>query len=392
MWHHECHQITCIKKKKITSTSASASTAISATISTSIKCLTKLELLVVLCCFISIIDVSSANTNYNLNPILIGVRSAIASTKHNYKSQSDSVEHYFNGGHISTNAEAMAGVKTRARAGGASIANSRTIRSNRRRLFQQQPQTYCDDSDDMNSVLLTSNTQIAERRESSTQVSTQTQTTISTNTPRGGGKAKKTIPLIPKHLNFWENMVCGAVSRSIAQTATHPANTMKTLLQSNRDTVSSTTSRISIKSIAKVQNMKMLTRGAGAQFVLSIPHGAVNFAVLELVRRRINNMAMKSEWASKKKESSAAFGPAMDFVSSAIATVCCSVVSTPQMMIVDNIMAGTYPNLVKAVSGLSSEKGIAGFYTGWWPGLAGKIPSYVSVFVFVLVTCSFSKK
>eukprot|EP00592_Proboscia_alata_P018440 CAMPEP_0194419886 /NCGR_PEP_ID=MMETSP0176-20130528/19099_1 /TAXON_ID=216777 /ORGANISM="Proboscia alata, Strain PI-D3" /LENGTH=173 /DNA_ID=CAMNT_0039227131 /DNA_START=154 /DNA_END=672 /DNA_ORIENTATION=+ len=35
-------------------------------------------------------------------------------------------------------------------------------------------------------------------------------------------------------LAFWENMICGAVSRSIAQTLMHPANTMKTILQSNR--------------------------------------------------------------------------------------------------------------------------------------------------------------
>lgn len=45
-------------------------------------------------------------------------------------------------------------------------------------------------------------------------------------------------------------------------------------------------------------------------------------------------------------------------------------------MVCDNIMAGTYPNLVAAFQGLSQDKGIAGFYTGWWPGIAGKIPSY----------------
>ena len=45
-------------------------------------------------------------------------------------------------------------------------------------------------------------------------------------------------------------------------------------------------------------------------------------------------------------------------------------------MICDNIMAGTYPNLVSATSSLVKDKGIAGFYTGWWPGIAGKIPSY----------------
>jgi Mitochondrial carrier protein len=71
-------------------------------------------------------------------------------------------------------------------------------------------------------------------------------------------------------------------------------------------------------------------------------------------------------------------GPGLDFLSSAISTICCSVVSTPQMMITDNIMAGNYPNLPKAVTGLWQSQGLTGFYRGWWPGLAGKIPSYVS--------------
>jgi hypothetical protein len=43
---------------------------------------------------------------------------------------------------------------------------------------------------------------------------------------------------------------------------------------------------------------------------------------------------------------------------------------------VDNIMAGNYNNLPSAVSGLSSSRGVMGFYSGWWPGLVGKIPSY----------------
>eukprot|EP00548_Thalassiothrix_antarctica_P005423 CAMPEP_0194149456 /NCGR_PEP_ID=MMETSP0152-20130528/37966_1 /TAXON_ID=1049557 /ORGANISM="Thalassiothrix antarctica, Strain L6-D1" /LENGTH=212 /DNA_ID=CAMNT_0038851627 /DNA_START=79 /DNA_END=717 /DNA_ORIENTATION=- len=39
-------------------------------------------------------------------------------------------------------------------------------------------------------------------------------------------------------------------------------------------------------------------------------------------------------------------------------------------------MAGNYPNLVAATKGLYRECGIGGFYSGWFPGLAGKIPSY----------------
>lgn len=50
----------------------------------------------------------------------------------------------------------------------------------------------------------------------------------------------------------------------------HPANVIKTLLQTKGST--------------ELQNLnfRILTRGAGAQFVLSLPHGALAFAVLEV--------------------------------------------------------------------------------------------------------------
>jgi len=175
-------------------------------------------------------------------------------------------------------------------------------------------------------------------------------------------------------LIFWENMVCGAVSRSVAQVLTHPANTMKTILQSNREM--GVAEKLTMRKLLRNKSdLKVLTRGAGAQFVLSLPHGAVNFAVLEYVRKSLNNVASNSAWMREKQKTKSYFGPMLDFCSSAIATCCCSMVSTPQMMILDNIMAGTYPNLFAATKGLS-KKGLAGFYTGWWPGLAGKIPSY----------------
>ena len=137
----------------------------------------------------------------------------------------------------------------------------------------------------------------------------------------------------------------------------HPANTMKTLLQ--RGTASG---------LLTPSGFPRLFRGAGANFLLSIPHGAINFAVLELIRSRLSTML---DW-----------GAGVDFASSCIATVTCSVVSTPQMMICDNIMAGNYPNLIRATAGLARQRGIAGFYTGWWPGLVGKIPSYALTWTF----------
>ncbi|KAL7522239.1 hypothetical protein ACHAWX_006939 [Stephanocyclus meneghinianus] len=184
-----------------------------------------------------------------------------------------------------------------------------------------------------------------------------------------GGAAKSPAP--DRRLHFWEAMICGAISRSAAQTIMHPANTMKTILQSSRSVPGRTP--LTVRSFARWENARQLTRGAGAQLLLSIPHGAVNFAVLELVRRQMNNVVSRSRYAHVIQRS---FGPGMDFLSSAVSTVCCSVVSTPQMMICDNIMAGTYPNLVAATTGLMKDRGVRGFYTGWWPGIAGKIPSY----------------
>ena len=183
---------------------------------------------------------------------------------------------------------------------------------------------------------------------------------------RGGGTVA-----VARRLHFWEAMICGAVSRSAAQTIMHPANTMKTILQSSRKIPGQ--KPLTVLSFAQWKYAKTLTRGAGAQLILSIPHGAVNFAVLELVRRQMNSVVSRSRHADTMKN----FGPVFDFLSSAMSTICCSVVSTPQMMICDNIMAGTYPNLLAASKSLMKDKGIAGFYTGWWPGIAGKIPSYV---------------
>lgn len=175
----------------------------------------------------------------------------------------------------------------------------------------------------------------------------------SNDTVRGG--IQSTRPLV-----FWENMLCGAISRSVAQTVMHPANTMKTILQSSKTPPT-------IAHLAT--DLPRLWYGAGANFLLSVPHGAINFAVLEFVRKRLDGLVNRYPVLAER---SSQLGPGLDFLSSCISTITCSVVSTPQMVITDNIMAGNYPNLSRAVASLSKERGIKGFYRGWWPGLAGK--------------------
>jgi solute carrier family 25 S-adenosylmethionine transporter 26 len=187
--------------------------------------------------------------------------------------------------------------------------------------------------------------------------------------PAGGGVATTTDGSMPvRPLVFWENMICGAISRSVAQTIMHPANTLKTILQNSNAAIS-----------YRDLDFQRLSRGAGANLILSLPHGAVNFAVLEFVRKKLGNFVKSHERLARNEER---FGAGLDFLSSSISTITCSIVSTPQMMITDNIMAGNYPNLMSAIHGLAKTYGIRGFYAGWWPGLVGKIPSYALTWTF----------
>jgi len=149
-------------------------------------------------------------------------------------------------------------------------------------------------------------------------------------------------------------MIAGALSRSAAQTMMQPFNVMKTLMQAQ-----GTTGQMNALSF------KILTRGAGAQFLLSLPHGAIAFGVLEWTKKWLTDIF---PWE--------AAGPVFDFLASGVSTTICSIISTPQMVITDRLMAGRYPNLVVAVTTISKSEGLIGFYSGWFPALAQKIPSY----------------
>ena len=183
--------------------------------------------------------------------------------------------------------------------------------------------------------------------------------TSAKNTPLAGGAVTQQH----RPLAFWETMICGAISRSVAQTLMHPANTMKTILQQ------STTE--TMVDLLRPTSWRRLSCGAGANFLLSVPSGAVNFAVLEAVRRQLATL-VERQWGSNNKNQHPAVGPSLDFVSSVISTITCSVIATPQMMIVDNIMAGNYPNLVQAIRGIAASSAanggnpVSGFYRGMY--------------------------
>jgi len=166
--------------------------------------------------------------------------------------------------------------------------------------------------------------------------------------------------VVSDKLTYYQTMVAGAVSRTCAQTIMHPANTYKTLLQL-RGSTSRTLPRLT---------MERLLRGADAQFVMSLPHGAFYFSVIEQAKFQISKvMPSKLNFLA-------------DFAASTVSTTICSIVSTPQMVLTDRLMADVYPSFQVAVRRILQEDGIMGFYAGWWPALAQKIPSYGLTWMF----------
>ena len=170
-------------------------------------------------------------------------------------------------------------------------------------------------------------------------------------------------------LTYYGMMLAGAVARSASATAVHPLNVWKTMLQTKGG------------ELPVPITWSVYSRGAGSQFLMSIPHGALNYAVTETIKIELAKIAIELELSSIL--SRRILDPILDFLSSALSTFICSVVSTPQMVLTDRIMAGVYPNFFEgAQSIVKSKEGIAGFFVGWFPALVQKIPSYALTWMF----------
>lgn len=130
--------------------------------------------------------------------------------------------------------------------------------------------------------------------------------------------------------------------------------------------------------------LKILFRGAGAQFILSSFLGAANFAVLEQTRKVMDSERFRSIFVSKTLQTqssdqreNAVASATKDFAASTVATSLCSVLSIPHALIMDNIMAGTpgFKNLFQAIQTLS-RGGMKSYYKGGWAHVFGKVPAY----------------
>ncbi len=110
--------------------------------------------------------------------------------------------------------------------------------------------------------------------------------------------------------------------------------------------------------------LSRLLKGVDAQFVLSLPHGALYFCVLDAVKKNVLRfLPRRMDFLG-------------DFTASTLSTMACTVVSAPQMVVTDRLMAGVYPTFPVALRSIVEKDGIKGFYSGAWPAMVQKIPSY----------------
>lgn len=164
-----------------------------------------------------------------------------------------------------------------------------------------------------------------------------------------------------RELTYLGLLLAGAVARSASATAVHPLNVIKIMLQRKGGHMP----EISFNS---------LMRGSGSQLAWSIPHGAFSFFVIENTKKAL---ALWSVAFNMKSIIPAhILNPLLDFLSSCVSTFICSIISTPQMVVTDRIMANVYPSLFTAVRRIYKTEGIRGFYVGWLPAIMQKIPSY----------------
>jgi len=68
---------------------------------------------------------------------------------------------------------------------------------------------------------------------------------------------------------------------------------------------------------------------SGSQFIMSIPHGALNYAVTETTKIELARLSIELDLSSVVPKN--ILDPILDFLSSAISTFICSIVSTPQV-------------------------------------------------------------
>jgi hypothetical protein len=173
-------------------------------------------------------------------------------------------------------------------------------------------------------------------------------------------------------------MLCGAISRTMAALAIHPLHALKVNLQLEKDPKISVSQSLLSSSILPLLTRSTLTRGLGTQLLLTLPHGALSFAITETTKKWLRNTTSSLELFQNRS----GLDPVLDLLSASVASLACSVISIPQMLLTDRIMVGLYPNLRYGIHDILTTQGVRGLYRGWVPGMLLKLPSSALTWMF----------
>ena len=130
-----------------------------------------------------------------------------------------------------------------------------------------------------------------------------------------------------------QHALAGAFARAVAQSCVHPLNVAKTTLQTANGPAA--LRAMTSGGLFSMATWRHLSRGLGAQALLSMPNGAINFCVMEGTRRFICSVAPRG-------------GALIDATTAAAGTAVATVVSLPQSILNDRIMGGALQHLVEA--------------------------------------------
>jgi solute carrier family 25 S-adenosylmethionine transporter 26 len=147
--------------------------------------------------------------------------------------------------------------------------------------------------------------------------------------------------------NFRQAFVRGGVARSFGQAVLYPVDALRTLAQT-RDG----------KTLSDV-GTKALVRGCFTTSSFALAMGALQFSIFNSLKESVGAPL------------AAACG----------ATASC-LVSVPQEVIKQNLVAGVYPSFRSAVRSIATEKGLKGFYKAWGPTMSRNIPFVMITFTF----------
>jgi solute carrier family 25 (mitochondrial S-adenosylmethionine transporter), member 26 len=158
-------------------------------------------------------------------------------------------------------------------------------------------------------------------------------------------------------LSFGEQMLAGAVARTVAQTMLHPVDVVRTRLQA--------------RGVTMRWAPAVFAKGVLPQVLLAGPAGAIQFVAFEGAKKRLED-ALPGPSARELRL----------LLAGAIGALCAASCRVPQEVIKQRIQADIYPNMAVALRETLATSGPAGLYNGWLATVSRDIPWNALSFMF----------